>query len=82
MSAHKQFNSIIRNRTRELLKEHLKFKANTLSSISSATGLSDTWIGMFHRGDLKHTDIGRVETLHDFISPIKIKDLWIQLINN
>jgi len=75
MKPHPIFRSTIRDRTKVLLSEYLRLKVNTFSSISNATGLSDTWIAMFHRGELKHTDIGRVEKLHDHISAVKIKDL-------
>ncbi len=79
MKPHPIFQSSIRDRTKRLLAEYLKYKGNTCAAVSTATGLSETWVSMFHLGKLKHTDIGRVEKLHDFVSPIKIKDLLAEL---
>ncbi len=81
MKKHPIFQSTIRDRTKQLLAEYLRYKGQTCASISNATGLSETWVSMFHLGKLKHTDIGRVETLHDHVSPIKIKDLLTDIIN-
>jgi hypothetical protein len=72
---HPVYQSVIRDRTRRLLREFLKLKRNTFGSIARDTELSETWIAMFHNNKIKHTDIGRVERLHDYVSDIKIKDL-------
>lgn len=57
-----------------MLVEHLKLKANTYNKISTDTNLSETWLSMFARNELKHTDVGRVETLYNYLSstPLQI----------
>lgn len=70
---HPIFNSLLRNRTRELLKEHLKLKAHTYLTISNDTNLSPTWVAMFDRGEINHTDVGRVETLYNYLSPLPLE---------
>lgn len=67
------FNSVVRNKTKILLNEHLKLKSNTIVNLSKATGLSETWIAMFYKDELKHTDIGRVEALYNHLSPVKLE---------
>ena len=74
---HPVFQSVIRDRTKRLLREFLKLKCNTCMSIARETGLSETWVTMFYNNQMKHTDIGRVETLHDYISEIKIRDTFV-----
>lgn len=55
-----------------LLAEHVKLRANSYSKIAEATGLSENWIIMFNHGKIKHSDVGRVETLYNFLSPVKL----------
>lgn len=73
---HPIYNSELRNRTRKLVNDYLILKANTYIEISKATGLSPTWIAMFARGELNHTDVGRVEILHDFLSNKSLVEIF------
>ncbi len=70
---HPIFKSEVRDKTKALLAEYLKYKENTFAKISNDTGLSETWISMFARNKLKHTDIGRVETLYNYLSPLRLE---------
>jgi hypothetical protein len=68
MKPHPIFKSKLKEKTRILLAENLKLKAQTYEHIAKETGLSATWVAMFSRGELKHTDVGRVETLYNYLS--------------
>ena len=72
MKPHPIFRSEVREKTKQLLAEYLKLKGQTYARISKDTGLSENWISMFARNQLKHTDIGRVETLYNYLSPSKL----------
>lgn len=74
MKPHPIFNSELRNKTKVLLANYLKLKANSAAKISKETGLSENWILMLARNELKHTDVGRIETLYNYLShtPLQI----------
>jgi hypothetical protein len=71
---HPQFQSSLRDKAQELLNEYLRYKTNSIIQISIDTKLSTTWIGMFSRNEIKHTDVGRVETLYNYLNkqPLKV----------
>jgi len=70
---HKIYNSKLRNKTKSLLTEWLKLKANTLTKIEQDTGLSSTWIAMLDRGQINHSDVGRIEALYNYLSPTQLE---------
>jgi hypothetical protein len=45
----------------------------TYQMIATETGLSPQWIADFHSRRLKHCSVGRVETLYNYLSPIKLE---------
>lgn len=71
MKPHPIFHSELKLKTRVLLLDHLKNA--TYDSVAKATKLSPTWVAMLARNELKHTDVGRVETLYNFLSPTVLK---------
>lgn len=66
MKKRKTFPSVLKDRTRELLK--LLDRAITLKEIAQATGLSEQWVGMFSRDEIDAPDVGRVETLYNYLN--------------
>ena len=64
------FKSELRNKTIKLLQNtHIELK-----TISQDTGLSESWLCRLKLGQLSHSDVGRVETLHNYLSnsPLKV----------
>lgn len=68
MSKHPIFKSLLRDKTRKLLSDWLLYKANTIVKIEQETGLSQTWLAMFEKGEVTNSDVGRVETLYNYLS--------------
>ena len=63
------FKSSLRNKTIGLLRDtHIE-----LQQISKDTGLSDTWLSALKLGQLKHSDVGRIETLYNYLSNTSLK---------
>jgi DNA-binding Xre family transcriptional regulator len=65
-----KFKSELRNKTIKLLNDtHIELK-----QIAKETGLSESWLSALKLGHLSHSDVGRVETLHNYLnkSPLKV----------
>lgn len=66
MKKRKTFPSVLKDKTRELLR--LLDRSVTFKDIAKDTGLSEQWIGMFSRDEMDAPDIGRVETLYNYLN--------------
>lgn len=65
-----KFKSQLKNKTIKLLQDtHIELK-----QISKDTGLSESWLSALKLGQLSHSDVGRIETLHNYLnnSPLKV----------
>lgn len=70
-SVHPVFPSVLRDKTRILISK--ADRKLTYVVIAKATGLSEQWIGQFANGRLKAPDVGRVETLYNYLSDTPLK---------
>ncbi len=67
----KIFPSTIKDKTIELIKN--RKPTIELKSIAKATGVSESWLSLFARNGIPKPDIGRVQTLYEYMSNNKIK---------
>lgn len=66
MKKRNTFSSVLKDKTRELL---LQLPRNiSYSDIAKTTKLSPQWIGMFSRDEIDAPDVGRVETLYNYLN--------------
>lgn len=64
-----KFNSKLRTDAIRLLKHtHIELK-----QISKDTGLSESWLSLLRQGRITHADVGRVETLYNYLSDTPLK---------
>lgn len=69
MRHHPKFKSELKKKTIELINS---LENSNISQIARDTGLSETWIRMFARNELTHSDVGRVETLYNYLNKIPL----------
>lgn len=63
------FKSELRNKTIRLLKNtHIELK-----QISKETGLSESWLSSLKLEQLSHSDVGRIETLYNYLNKFYLK---------
>lgn len=63
------FQSKLKDKTQELLQDtHILLK-----TISHDTGLSESWLSAFKLGLKIHPDVGRIETLYNYLSNTQLK---------
>ena len=72
MKKRNTFPSVLKDKTRELLRELPREIAFT--DIARDTKLSAQWIGMLSRDEILAPDVGRIETLYNYLnkSPLSI----------
>lgn len=62
-----KFPSLLQKRLLELLNH--RHRNLTLKQIAKDTGLGENWLSMFSRGEIPNASGGRMECLHDYLSP-------------
>lgn len=69
MAAFPVYPSTLKEKTAELVRlQTLSYKV-----LSEQSGLSETWIRMFARGELKLADVGKTQKLYEFLTNKKLE---------